>query len=75
VISSATQDISISTREVIARVLSCVNVMQKSNMQINDTSLMYLYEASLNFKIKEMTSPAVMFDIVSVAERQIESML
>lgn len=40
-----------SDREVVARLRNCVQLLAAHKMQLYDTSVLYTYEASLNFQV------------------------
>ncbi|OWF54694.1 exosome complex component RRP4-like [Mizuhopecten yessoensis] len=61
-----------SDREVIARLRNCVLALAEHKMMLYDTSVLYTFEASLRYSVKETVKPEVMADIIEVAQQRLE---
>ncbi|CAJ0840603.1 16655_t:CDS:2, partial [Entrophospora sp. SA101] len=48
------------TRENIARVCNCISILNRQFMCINDSLILYTYEASINYPVKELLKSEVM---------------
>ncbi|KAI8373123.1 uncharacterized protein BYT42DRAFT_594884 [Radiomyces spectabilis] len=67
VYSSENDPISESERENIARVANCISALAKQYMHINDTIIVYTYEASLEYSVKDLLKMDVIETITSEA--------
>jgi len=45
------QPVPVRDREVIARLRNCILALAEHNMMLYDTSIVYAYEASLQYKV------------------------
>ncbi|KAK3088066.1 hypothetical protein FSP39_014208 [Pinctada imbricata] len=61
-----------SDREVISRLRNCVLALAEHKMQLYDTSVLYTYEASLNFAVKDILKPEIMSEIIDSAQQRLE---
>lgn len=61
-----------SDREVVARLRNCVQLLAAQKMQLYDTSVLYTYEASLNFKIKDILKPEIGLEILEQTQHRLE---
>ncbi|KAI9317579.1 exosome complex exonuclease-like protein RRP4 [Dichotomocladium elegans] len=68
--SSKNDAISQEERENIARVSNCISALAKKYMHINDTIIIYTYEASLSYTVKELLREEVIDNITSEASAQ-----
>lgn len=59
-------------REVISRMRNCVLALSQNKMMIFDTSILYTYENSQKFSIKELLKPEVMDEIVELTRLRLE---
>lgn len=64
-----------ATREAIARVSNCITALAKHYVFINDSIIVYMYDASLQFSIKELLNGDVMSEVVMQAKLQLEQSL
>ncbi|KAI8989280.1 RRP4 protein [Pilobolus umbonatus] len=64
--SNDNDDISPEERQEIARVSNCINALAKQYMHINDSIIIYTYEASLEYTVKELLS----LDVIAAITRQ-----
>ncbi|XP_064649188.1 exosome complex component RRP4-like [Lineus longissimus] len=60
-------------REVIARLRNCVVAMANNRMMLFDTSVLYTFEASQKYAIKELLKPEVQDEVVSLARQRLET--
>lgn len=65
--SSVNDPISEDERQEIARVSNCISALAKQYMHINDTVIVYTYEASLEYTVKELLKLDVIESITSEA--------
>ncbi|CAO3623008.1 unnamed protein product [Cunninghamella echinulata] len=68
VYSSVNDDINEDERTNIARVINCISALAKQYMYINDTVIVYTYEASLSYSVKELLKIDVIEAITSEAK-------
>ncbi|XP_045205312.2 exosome complex component RRP4-like [Mercenaria mercenaria] len=61
-----------SDREVVARLGNCVQALADHKMMLYDTSILYTYEASLKFPIKDIMKPEVKTEIIDLARQRLE---
>ncbi|XP_060551302.1 exosome complex component RRP4-like [Ruditapes philippinarum] len=59
-------------REVVARLGNCVQALADHKMMLFDTSILYTYEASLKFPIKDIMKPEVKTEIIDLARQRLE---
>lgn len=60
-------------RQDIARVSNCISALAKQYMHINDTVIVYTYEASLEYTVKELLKLDVIQSITSEASLRMRS--
>lgn len=65
--SNENDPISDEERQEIARVSNCISALAKQYMHINDTIIVYTYEASLEYTVKELLQLDVIESITSAA--------
>ncbi|KAI8148735.1 exosome complex exonuclease RRP4 [Fennellomyces sp. T-0311] len=65
--SNENDEITPEERENIARVCNCITALAKRYMHINDTVIIYTYEASLSYSVKELLKVEVIDTITSEA--------
>ncbi|KAL0091341.1 hypothetical protein J3Q64DRAFT_1856279 [Phycomyces blakesleeanus] len=70
VYSSKNDPITSEERENIARVANCINALAKQYMYINDTAIIYTYEASLSYTVKELLQLDVIEAITAEASER-----
>ncbi|XP_065068427.1 exosome complex component RRP4-like [Rhopilema esculentum] len=58
------KEISKRDREVIARLRNCISCLAESKVLLYDTSILYAYEASLKFPVKELLRSDVQDELV-----------
>ncbi|XP_033732019.1 exosome complex component RRP4-like [Pecten maximus] len=61
-----------SDREVIARLRNCVLALAEHKMMLYDTSVLYTFEASLKYSVKETLKPEIMSEVIEVAQQRLE---
>ncbi|XP_060078700.1 exosome complex component RRP4-like [Ylistrum balloti] len=61
-----------SDREVIARLRNCVLALAEHKMMLYDTSVLYTFEASLKYSVKETLKPEVMAEVIEVTQQRLE---
>ncbi|KAI7883820.1 uncharacterized protein EV154DRAFT_450029 [Mucor mucedo] len=71
--SSENDDITLEERQDIARVSNCISALAKQYMHINDTVIVYTYEASLDYTVKELLKLDVIESITSEASARMRS--
>ncbi|XP_052246694.1 exosome complex component RRP4-like [Dreissena polymorpha] len=59
-------------REVIARLGNCLLALADHKMMLFDTSILYTYEASQKFPVKDIMKPEVMTEIIDLARQRLE---
>jgi len=59
-------------REVIARLRNCVLALASSKMMLFDTSVLYAYELSQKFAIKELCKPDVAEEVADLTQQRLE---
>ncbi|KAL4219420.1 Exosome complex component RRP4 [Mactra antiquata] len=59
-------------REVVARIGNCVQSLADHRMMLFDTSILYTYEASLKFPVKDMMKPEVKTEVIDLARQRLE---
>ncbi|KAI9100449.1 hypothetical protein DFS34DRAFT_614634 [Phlyctochytrium arcticum] len=69
------EPISDTEREMIARVANSILCLARHNSFINDTMIVYAYEASTAYAVKEMLKPDICQSIVMVARQQLKEAL
>ncbi|CAG8446698.1 11160_t:CDS:2 [Ambispora gerdemannii] len=62
-----------STREKIARVCNCINALSQNFVYINDTAIIYAYDASLKFHVRELRRLDVIDEIMSIVVAKVAS--
>ncbi|KAG4091792.1 hypothetical protein H8356DRAFT_1312924 [Neocallimastix lanati (nom. inval.)] len=70
--SNKNEEISFYQRSTIARVCNCIKALAKHYMYINDSIIIYAYEASLPYKISDLLHDDICEVIVEKAKLQIE---
>ncbi|KAJ8655707.1 hypothetical protein O0I10_008592 [Lichtheimia ornata] len=70
--SNENDEISMEERESIARVVNCISALAKRYMYINDTVIVYTYEASLPYTVKELLKEDVIEAITSEASARMQ---
>lgn len=71
--SSVNDPISEEERQDIARVSNCISALAKQYMHINDTIIVYTYEASLEYSVKELLKLDVIESITNEASLRMRS--
>ncbi|GAA5800584.1 exosome complex exonuclease rrp4 [Helicostylum pulchrum] len=71
--SSTNDDISQEERQDIARISNCISALAKQYMHINDTIIVYTYEASLEYTVKELLKLDVIESITKEASLRMRS--
>ncbi|KAG2236520.1 exosome component 2-like protein [Thamnidium elegans] len=71
--SSTNDDISEEERQDIARISNCISALAKQYMHINDTIIVYTYEASLEYTVKELLKLDVIESITREASLRMRS--
>ncbi|XP_069121520.1 exosome complex component RRP4-like [Argopecten irradians] len=61
-----------SDREVIARLRNCILALAEHKMMLYDTSVLYTFEASLKYAVKDTLKPEVMADVIEIAQQRLE---
>ncbi|XP_061193167.1 exosome complex component RRP4-like [Saccostrea echinata] len=61
-----------SDREAVARLRNCIQLLAAHKMQLYDTSVLYTYEASLNFQIKDILKPEIGLEILDHTRQRLE---
>ncbi|KAI9261452.1 exosome component 2-like protein [Phascolomyces articulosus] len=70
--SSINDEITPEERAVIARVCNCISALAKQYMHINDTVIIYTYEASLAYTVKELLRVDVIDSITTEARQRMQ---
>ncbi|KPI95518.1 PREDICTED: exosome complex component RRP4 [Papilio xuthus] len=66
------EPVSISIREIMARVKNCIAALVASKMMLDDTSILMAYEESLKYETaKEMLDPEAMLDIAFLTQHRL----
>ncbi|ORZ17829.1 exosome complex exonuclease RRP4 [Absidia repens] len=73
VYSSTNDPINEEERSDIARVINCIAALAKQYMYINDTIVVYTYEASLSYSVKELLQLDVIESITNEAKSRMDS--
>lgn len=68
------EDITPRDRESIARVGSCIRALADEFIFINDTIISFAYEASLQYKLKDMNKKEIMHSIATEATTAVDNM-
>lgn len=71
--SNTNDSITDEERQDIARVSNCISALAKQYMHINDTIIVYTYEASLEYSVKELLSLDVIEAITNEASIRMHS--
>ncbi|KAI9203465.1 uncharacterized protein BJ171DRAFT_425308 [Polychytrium aggregatum] len=66
------EDISESLREAIARVCNCITAISNACVSINDTMIVYTYEASMKYSVKDLLKSDIQSQIVTEASALVE---
>ncbi|XP_062608711.1 exosome complex component RRP4-like [Saccostrea cucullata] len=61
-----------SDREAVSRLRNCIQLLATHKMQLYDTSVLYTYEASLNFQIKDILKPEIGLEILDHTRQRLE---
>ncbi|XP_068628494.1 exosome complex component RRP4 [Battus philenor] len=68
------QPVSISDRETMARIKNCIAALVASKMMLDDTSIMFAYEESMNYEnVKDLLDPEAMLDIAFLTQHRINN--
>lgn len=65
------EEISLSERQVIARLRNCIVCLAEQRILLYDTSILYAYEASIKYKVKEILRPEIQDEIVDETRNNI----
>lgn len=68
------EDITPRDRESIARVGNCIRALANEFIFINDTIISFAYEASLQYKLKDMNKKEIMHAIATEATTAVDNM-
>ncbi|VDH99228.1 exosome complex component RRP4 [Mytilus galloprovincialis] len=68
------EPVSKGDREVIARLRNCVIALSEHQMMLYDTSVLYSYEESLRFNVKDILKPEIMTEIIENTQPRLESL-
>eukprot|EP00794_Sanderia_malayensis_P016065 gene16065-17688_t len=60
----ANEEISLNDRQVIARLRNCITCLAGQRILLYDTSILYAYEASLKYNVKDILHPEIQDEIV-----------
>ncbi|KAI9267387.1 exosome component 2-like protein [Sporodiniella umbellata] len=71
--SSKNDTITEEERQEIARVTNCISALAKQYMHINDSIIVYTYEASLEYSVRELLKLDVMEAITSEASLRVNA--
>ncbi|RUS82933.1 hypothetical protein EGW08_009317 [Elysia chlorotica] len=66
------QPVPKSDREVIARLRNCVLALAECKMLLFDTCILYAYEASLKYAVKDVLKPEVGVEVVDLVRQRLE---
>eukprot|EP00112_Aurelia_sp_Birch-Aquarium-sp1_P021747 Seg593.5 transcript_id=Seg593.5/GoldUCD/mRNA.D3Y31 product="Exosome complex component RRP4" pseudo=true protein_id=Seg593.5/GoldUCD/D3Y31 len=69
------EEISISERQVIARLQNCISCLAEHRVLLYDTTILYAYEASLRFKVKDLLRPEIQEEIVDETRMNVAQQL
>lgn len=58
-------------RETIARLKNCIEALAQCKMMLYDTSILYAYEESLKYDVKELLIPEAIVDIGILTQERI----
>ncbi|SAL99905.1 hypothetical protein [Absidia glauca] len=73
VYSSTNDPIEPEERSDIARVINCIAALSKQYMYINDTIVVYTYEASLSYSVKELLQLDVIEAVTNEAKSRMDA--
>nr|CAB3244007.1 exosome complex component RRP4 [Phallusia mammillata] len=59
------EPVPLEEREVVCRLKNCIQCLAKSSVMLYDTSVLYAYESSLQYQVKEIMSEKVSLEIVN----------
>nr|XP_002126379.1 exosome complex component RRP4 [Ciona intestinalis] len=59
------ESIPIEDREIICRLRNCIKCLAKRSVVLYDTSILYAYEASMSYKVKQLLDDEVCDEIVN----------
>lgn len=63
--------ISRNDREVIARLRNCILILAQCKMMLYDTSILYAFEESLKYDVKELLNQEVVFDVAFLTQHKL----
>ncbi|XP_059151803.1 exosome complex component RRP4-like isoform X1 [Physella acuta] len=66
------QPVSRSDREAIARLRNCILALADQQMLLFDTSILYTYEVSSKYNVKELLKPEVILEVVDLVQQRLE---
>ncbi|RWS24461.1 exosome complex component RRP4-like protein [Leptotrombidium deliense] len=63
--------VPLSDRETIARLKNCIEGLAKHKVMLYDTSILYCYEFSLEYKVKDLLESKTMFDVCQLTKQKL----
>ncbi|ESO97905.1 hypothetical protein LOTGIDRAFT_209108 [Lottia gigantea] len=66
------QPVPQTDREVVARLRNCILALAANHMIIYDTNIMYAFEASISFTVKELLKPEVISEMIDLVQQRID---
>lgn len=67
--------ISKPERETIARLRNCIQALAQCKMMLYDTSILYAYEESLKYDVKELLIPEAIVDVGILTQERISMLI
>ncbi|KAJ3084741.1 exosome non-catalytic core subunit rrp4 [Quaeritorhiza haematococci] len=71
--SDENEEITPQLRESIARTCTCITTLARNNTPISDTMIVYAYEASAAYEVKELLRSEIAEEVVAAAVAQYEA--
>ncbi|KAM7368972.1 hypothetical protein PAMP_013272 [Pampus punctatissimus] len=65
------EPVTLSDREVISRLRNCLLALAAHKVLLFDTSVLYCYESSLQYQVKDILKPEVMEEIVMLTQQKL----
>lgn len=63
--------VSRGDRECIARLRNCIHILAQCKMMLYDTSILYAYEESLKYDVKELLNQEAIFDVAFLTQHKL----
>jgi exosome complex component RRP4 len=66
------EPVAMADREVIARLRNCIVALAQHKLMMYDTTVLYAYESSLKFQVKELLQPEVTSEVIELTRQRIQ---